>query len=244
MTEKAIFCWSGGKDSARALYEARREGRFEVVALLSTVTRDYGRVSMHGVRTALIEEQARALRLPLDKVFIFAGASDAEYDEQMARKLDSFKSRGISAVIFGDIFLEDLRKYREEKLAQLNMNAVFPIWKRDTAELAHSFISLGFKALTTCVDGHILDESFCGRPLDAKFLDDLPPEADPCGENGEFHSFVYEGPVFDAPLRFETGEIVLRDGFYFCDLVPVGADVDVVETNTDSRPDRFSASLA
>jgi len=221
MTEKAIICWSGGKDSACALYEVRLGGQYEVVSLLTTVTRDYERVSMHGVRTALIEEQARVLGLPLEKVFITAGASDAEYETQMRDKLEAFKDRGVSSVIFGDIFLEDLRKYREDKLAQVGMHGVFPLWQRDTSELAREFIELGFKAVTTCVDSRILNEGFAGRLIDESFLASLPSGVDPCGENGEFHSFVYDGPVFDAPLKFEIGEKVLRESFYFCDLVPV-----------------------
>ena len=221
---KAVLCWSGGKDSARALYEILG-GQYEVVSLLTTVTRDYERVSMHGVRTALVEEQARSLNLPLEKVFISAGASDAEYETQMRDKLEAFKDRGVSSVIFGDIFLEDLRKYREDKLAQVGMRGVFPLWKRDTSELARSFIELGFKAVTTCVDSRLLDESFVGRLIDEAFLASLPPGVDPCGENGEFHSFVFDGPTFDNPVRFETGEKVLRESFYFCDLVPTGTSV-------------------
>jgi uncharacterized protein (TIGR00290 family) len=221
MSEQAIFCWSGGKDSARALHEIQSGSLYDVVSLLTTVTRDYDRVSMHGVRTALIERQAKALGLPMEKVFISAGAGDAEYNEQMRLKLVSFKNRGISSVIFGDIFLADLRKYREDRLAQVGMQAVFPLWQRNTSELVRSFIKLGFKAVTTCVDSRILDASFAGRLIDAKFLAALPPKADPCGENGEFHSFVFDGPIFDRPVEIAAGEIVQREGFYFCDLLPV-----------------------
>jgi len=242
MTEKAIFCWSGGKDSARALYEARLEGKCEIVSLLTTVTHDYDRVSMHGVRMTLIEEQARALGLPLEKVFISAGASDAEYEAQMRHKLEQFKRQGISSVIFGDIFLEDLRKYREDKLAQVGMRALFPIWKRDSSELARSFIELGFKAFTVCVDSRILDESFVGRLIDERFLAELPPGTDPCGENGEFHSFVFDGPIFDKPVRFEKSEKVLREGFWFCDLLPVTEIISTPEDKTSKRSGRFALS--
>jgi uncharacterized protein (TIGR00290 family) len=220
MTQKAVFCWSGGKDSARALYEARLSGQYEVVALLTTVTRDFDRVSMHGVRTSLLDKQAQVLGLPLEKVFISAGASDTEYDELMRVKLLDFKTRGVSCVIYGDIFLEDLRKYREDRLGEVGLTAIFPIWYRDTSELTREFVEMGFKAITTCVDSSVLDESFAGRVIDEGFLSSLPAGVDPCGENGEFHSFVFDGPIFDVPVKFKTAEKVLREGFYFCDLVP------------------------
>lgn len=239
---KAVLCWSGGKDSARALYETRLGGQYEVVSLLTTVTRDYERVSMHGVRTALIEEQARLLGLPLEKVFITAAASDAEYEAQMRDKLEAFKDKGVSSVIFGDIFLEDLRKYREERLAELGMSAVFPLWQRDTLELAREFIEMGFKAITTCVDSRVLDESFVGRTIDEGFLASLPSGLDPCGENGEFHSFVFAGPVFNTPMKFEIGGKVLREGFYFCDLVPVPDILPPPEGEKNSLSDKLSHS--
>ena len=224
MTQKAIFCWSGGKDSARALYEARLDGQYEILALLTTVTRDFDRVSMHGIRISLIEEQAKALGLELEKIFISAGASDDEYDQQMRQKLGAFKTRGISCVLFGDIFLEDLRQYREDRLAEVGLKAVFPIWYRDTAELTSEFVEMGFKAVTTCVDSRVLDESYVGRVIDGPFISSLPAGVDPCGENGEFHSFVYDGPLFDSPVKFRTADKVLREGFYFCDLVPAAAE--------------------
>ena len=224
MTQKAIFCWSGGKDSARALYEARLDGQYDIVALLTTATRDFNRVSMHGVRIPLIEEQAKALGLELEKIFVSAGASDDEYDQQMRQKLGAFKTRGISCVLFGDIFLEDLRQYREDRLAEVGLKAVFPIWDRDTAELTSEFVEMGFKAVTTCVDSRVLDESYVGRVIDGPFISSLPAGVDPCGENGEFHSFVYDGPLFDSPVKFRTADKVLREGFYFCDLVPAAAE--------------------
>ncbi|UCC59839.1 MAG: adenine nucleotide alpha hydrolase, partial [Dehalococcoidia bacterium] len=186
------------------------------------VTEDYDRISMHGVRSALLEKQAESLRLPLDKVYITRNASNEDYEAQMRDKLLQYHSRGIHSVVFGDIFLEDLRKYREDNLAQAEMQGIFPIWKRDTAELAHTFIDLGFKAIITCVDSNILDKRFVGRLFDERFLSELPENIDPCGENGEFHSFVYDGPIFREGIPYRKGKIVLRDErFYFCDLIRV-----------------------
>ena len=221
MKEKVVFCWSGGKDSAMALYELLRGGAHEVVALLSTVNGDYGRVAMHGVREELLERQAVALGLPLEKVYLSRHSSNEEYEAGMAAALEKCKTQGVSTVAFGDIFLEDLKKYREDNLARAGMKAHFPIWERETADLARTFISLGFGALITCVDTQALDGEFCGRPYDAAFLADLPETVDPCGENGEFHSFVHAGPLFCHPIAVKTGEIVLRDDrFAFCDLLP------------------------
>ncbi|MBN1527152.1 MAG: diphthine--ammonia ligase [Candidatus Omnitrophica bacterium] len=209
--EKAIFCWSSGKDSAMALYEMMKGGSYEVECLLTTVTEGYDRVSMHGVRRELVEAQAAALGLPLEKIFISQKSSDSEYDMKMRRFLETKAARGIRHVAFGDIFLEDLKKYRMEKLSRVNMAGLFPLWKRDTAELAGTFISLGFRAVVTCVDTKVLDKSFAGRMYDEAFLADLPEGIDPCGENGEFHSFCHDGPIFSAPIRFAEGESVLRD---------------------------------
>ena len=222
MTENVLFTWSGGKDSALALYELHNAQRYTVAALLTTVTEDYDRISMHGVRRALLEQQARSLNLPLDIVYITRNSSNEEFEVRMKEKLMQYKSRGISSVVFGDIFLEDLRKYREDDLARGGMKAIFPIWKRETAELARTFIALGFKAVITCVDSQSLDKRFAGRAFDERFLSELPASVDPCGENGEFHSFVYAGPLFGESIRFKKGEVVLRDNrLYFCDLLPV-----------------------
>jgi uncharacterized protein (TIGR00290 family) len=219
--ERVIFTWSGGKDSAMALYELQMADSYEITALLTTVTEDYDRISMHGVRAALLEQQAQSLRLPLDKVYITRNASNEDYEAQMRGKLLHYHSRGINSVVFGDIFLEDLRKYREDNLAKAGMQGIFPIWKRDTAELAHTFIDLGFKAVITCLDSNVLDKRFVGRVVDEQFLCELPNSVDPCGENGEFHSFVYDGPIFRERIRYKKGRIVLRDErFYFCDLIP------------------------
>lgn len=220
--EKAVFCWSGGKDSALALYRVRQARRYEVVALLTTLTRDYERVSMHGVRRALLEAQAKALGLPLAPVYISKAADNAEYDHAMRRILLSFKQQGVAACIFGDIYLADIRRYREERLAEFGLKAVFPLWGEDTARLSAAFIRQGFGAVTTCVDGRVLGEKFVGRTYDAAFLSELPAGVDPCGENGEFHSFACAGPVFQDRIDYQLGERVQRDGFYFCDLLPAG----------------------
>ncbi len=189
--------------------------------LTLTVTEGYDRISMHGVRRILLERQAAALGLPLEIVTIPPQCVNTEYESRMEAMLLTWKNRGVTDVAFGDIFLQDLREYREKNLARVEMKALFPVWLRPTRELAREFIALGFRAVTVCVDPKILDESFVGREIDEAFLAALPPEADPCGENGEFHSFVYDGPGFSGPVEFTLGEKVLRDGFYFCDLLPV-----------------------
>ena len=219
--QSVLISWSGGKDSAIALYEILKNINVQISALLTTLTEDYDRISMHGVRRILLERQAASLGFPLEKVFISKNASNAEYESNMAQVLARYKDAGITSVVFGDIFLEDLRKYREDKLAALNLRAIFPIWKRDTQELARSFTALGFKAITTCVDTHTLGRQFVGRAIDQQFLSDLPPTVDACGENGEYHSFVYDGPIFKDRISYTLGEIVLRENrFYYCDLIP------------------------
>ena len=218
--EKVLFAWSGGKDSAMALYEAQKSEKYDVVALLTIVTQDYDRISMHGVRRALLEEQAALLGIPLETILISKHSSNEEYEAKMKEALVRYKKEDIVSVVFGDIFLEDLKKYREDNLAKVGLKGVFPIWKRDTRELAAAFIDLGFKAIITCVDSKSLDKSFAGRVFDKQFLSDLPNGIDPCGENGEFHSFVYDGPIFSRGIIFEKGQVVLRDNrFYYCDLV-------------------------
>jgi uncharacterized protein (TIGR00290 family) len=222
MTERVLVAWSGGKDSAMALYQLQKSRHYEISALLTTVTKDYDRISMHGVRRVLLEQQAVSLGCPLEQVLISKSASNEEYEAKMSEILEQYLGAGISAVAFGDIFLEDLRKYREENLSRMGVKAVFPIWKRDTSELAHTFVSLGFKAVITCVDSKVLDKGFVGRLFDEQFISELPSDVDPCGENGEFHSFVYDGPIFRKSLLYELGEVVLRDNrFYFCDLIPL-----------------------
>lgn len=219
--EKVLFSWSSGKDSALALYEIQKSRDYEVAALLTTITGDYDRVSMHGVRRVLLEQQARVLGLSLEKIEITKNAGNDEYEAKMRQVLVRYQSLGVTSVIFGDIFLADIRKYREENLAKIGMKAVFPLWGKDTRELAQSMISNGFQAVTTCVDTQVLGKEFAGRHIDAHFLESLPEGIDPCGENGEYHSFVYDGPIFQSPIRIHLGEKVLRDDrFYYCDVEP------------------------
>ena len=225
-SEKVLFTWSGGKDSAMALYELQRRNGLQVSALLTTVTEGYDRISMHGVRDVLLQQQAESLGICLERIHISKLASNEEYESKMRHVLQNYQRLGVSCVVFGDIFLEELRRYREENLKKIGMDAHFPLWKRDTKELAYSFINLGFKAIVTCIDTKSLEKSFAGRIFDEQFIRDLPDRVDPCGENGEFHSFVFDGPIFARKINFETGEIVLRDNqFYFCDLIPVPDEV-------------------
>jgi len=221
MKTKTILAWSGGKDSAMALYELRRDQTVEVVALLTTITKDYDRISMHGVRTELLEAQSESLGVPLVKVFISVGCTNEEYGEEMRAVLEAQKAQGVTAVAFGDLFLRDVREYRENALAQVEMKGIFPLWMRDTAKLAREFIDLGFKAIVTCADSQARVAAFAGRDFDAALLADLPTGVDPCFENGECHSFVWDGPIFSQPVPVHKGEIVLRDErFVFCDLLP------------------------
>jgi uncharacterized protein (TIGR00290 family) len=219
MSDSILFCWSGGKDSAMALHAILSQGEVRVAALLTTVTESYERISMHGVRRELLERQAASIGLPLHEVRIPPQCVNPIYEARMEEALLSYKARGVRQVAFGDIFLEDLRAYREKNLARVQMTAIFPIWKRDTRELAAHFISSGFRAIAICIDPRKLDRSFAGRELDAAFFRDLPPSVDPCGENGEFHTFVFDGPIFRQPVPVRTGDVVERDGFVFCDLL-------------------------
>ncbi len=218
--EPILFCWSGGKDSAMALHTLLERKQFQVVALLTTVTEGYDRIAMHGVRRELLRLQADSLRLPLHEVFIPPQCVNAIYEARMEEALRLFYNQGVRTVAFGDIFLEDLRAYREKNLARIGMTALFPIWKRDTRELIQFFHAQHFRAIASCIDAKVLDPSFAGRELDESFFRDLPPTADPCGENGEFHTFVFDGPIFQSPIPIRTGEIVNRDGFVFCNLLP------------------------
>jgi uncharacterized protein (TIGR00290 family) len=218
--EKVLLSWSGGKDSALALYEIQQDQKYEVVSLLTTITKGYDRVSLHGVPRILVEQQAQSLGLPLQEVFIPKDCSNEEYEFKMRQILTKFKQAGISQVVFGDIFLEDVRKYREDNLSKLEMKGLFPVWGRDTAELAKSFIALGFRAIVICVDTRVLDQSFLGRIIDENFTAQLPPNIDPGGENGEFHSFVFDGPIFRKRIAYKLGEQVAKDSFYFRDLLP------------------------
>ena len=218
---KAFMSWSTGKDAAFALHEARRSGQVEIVGIMTTVTTAFGRVSMHGVRESLLDRQARALRLPCWKVPIPSPCPDDVYEREMERVLDQARRDGVTHVVFGDLFLEDLRAYREAKLAEVGMVGVFPLWKRDTTALAAEMIASGLQAILTCVDPRKLPRSFAGRTFDAKLVASLPVEVDPCGENGEFHSFASAGPMFDRAIPVVLGEVVERDGFVFADVLPV-----------------------
>ena len=218
--EPILFCWSGGKDSAMALHTILQRDDVQVTALLTTVTEGYERISMHGVRRELLERQAQSIGLPLHEVRIPPQCVNPIYEARMEEALRVHYNRGVRKVAFGDIFLEDLRVYREKNLARIGMTALFPIWKRDTRELIRLFHAQRFRAIAVCVDPKVLDRRFAGRELDESFFPDLPPGVDPCGENGEFHTFVFDGPIFRSPIPVRTGEIVDRDSFIFCDLQP------------------------
>jgi uncharacterized protein (TIGR00290 family) len=216
----AILSWSGGKDSSLALQEVLESPNLKVVSLLTTLTRDFNRVSMHGVRRALLRIQARNLRLPLDEVWIRKEAPNDEYSSAMREAMLRHRARGVRCVVFGDIFLEDIRRFREVELSKLAMEGVFPLWMKDTTRLATQFVKDGFKAVVCTVDPRALKKSYCGREFDESFISNLPPSVDPCGEHGEFYTFVYDGPVFEKEVPIRKGEIVLRDGFYFADILP------------------------
>lgn len=216
MSEPIILCWSGGKDSTLALRSLQRAGR-DVVSLLTTVTEDYDRISMHGVRRELLDAQAQSLGIPLSIVTVPPQSTNEIYCERMGGAFDRFRQGGIAQVAFGDIFLADLKAWREEFLARHGLRCLFPIWGRDTRALFDEFVSEGFHAVTSCIDPRRLDASFAGRELDRGFAAELPEGVDPCGENGEFHTFVYDGPNFSHPVEIERGECVERDGFLFCD---------------------------
>ncbi|HEY1422501.1 MAG TPA: hypothetical protein VGF20_03540 [Candidatus Acidoferrum sp.] len=216
--EPILFCWSGGKDSAMALHNLRQQSDVRVNGLLTTVTEGYDRISMHGVRRSLLLRQVAEIGLPLTEVNIPPQCVNPIYEARMEAALQAQLAQGVRTVAFGDIFLQDLREYRERNLTRVNMNAVFPIWKRDTRELAREFCALGFRAIAVCIDSKKLSRDFAGRELDQSFFRDLPAGVDPCGENGEFHTFVYDGPIFSSPIALQRGEVVERDGFYFCEL--------------------------
>ncbi|MDG6999523.1 MAG: adenine nucleotide alpha hydrolase [Nitrososphaerota archaeon] len=220
--KKALLSWSGGKDSSLCLYELQNNKSFndiEVEALLTTLTRDYNRVSMHGVRRDLLLAQSQSVGIPLEEVWIPSKASNQIYQAQMMNSLSRRKKSEVSTVVFGDLFLEDIRKYREEFLGSAGFKCLFPIWGRDTKRLAQDFIDLGFKAIICTLDPNKLDPKFCGREFDNRFLAEIPSSVDPCGENGEFHTFAYGGPIFRNKINVELGAVVQRDGFYFADIL-------------------------
>jgi uncharacterized protein (TIGR00290 family) len=215
-----VFSWSAGKDSAFGLWTLLRDPAYEVRALLTTITEGYNRVSMSGVREELLDRQADALALPVVKVRIPPACPNEVYEQRMASTLAAEPFLGIDHVAFADLFLEDVRAYREERLGWAGKHCVFPIWGRDTSELAREMVASGFRAVVVCIDPQTLDRSFAGRDFDSEFLEELPNGADPCGENGEFHTFVWGAPMYREPIPCRTGEVVTRDGFVFCDVLP------------------------
>ncbi|HMH21358.1 MAG TPA: hypothetical protein VK563_06270 [Puia sp.] len=237
---RAYMNWSGGKDSSLCLRRIMEDRNYQVDFLLTSVNSFHNRISMHGVRRELLMAQAASIGIPLQTLELPEQPGMKEYEQAMTEKIISLKAAGCTHAIFGDIFLEDLRRYREEKLQSLEIHCEFPLWKAPTPQLMKEFIALGFRAVIVCVNEKYLDKSFCGRLIDESFLQDLPENADPCGENGEYHSFVFEGPLFRTPIPFEKGEITLRHyhapvnspgpdnpmdqssqaSFYFCDLLP------------------------
>jgi len=226
MSIKAYMNWSGGKDSSLTLHRIFEDPVYRVDSLLTSFNTTHDRVSMHGVRRQLLEAQAASIGLPLQTIELPEQPGMGEYEEAMREKVGSLKERGCTHAIFGDIFLEDLRRYREEKLESMEVTCIFPLWKIPSSVLMQEFLEKGFKAIVVCVNTRWLDKSFCGRIIDEAFLKDLPADVDPCGENGEYHSFVFEGPIFKYPIPFEKGEIVYKEykgpegpaKFYFCDL--------------------------
>jgi uncharacterized protein (TIGR00290 family) len=219
--KRAFLSWSSGKDSAWTLHVLRQRGELEVVGLLSTITREHGRVSMHAVRESLLDAQAAALGLPVKKIYLPSRASNAEYERLLARALEEAAAEeGIQDLAFGDLFLEDVRQYREETLSAIGFTPHFPLWGTPTGELAKTMLESGMAAYLTAVDLRVLDRSFVGRRFDHELLAALPQTADPCGERGEFHTFACAGPMFRAPIPVLPGEVVEREGFAFCDLVP------------------------
>jgi uncharacterized protein (TIGR00290 family) len=223
VSRKVLLSWSSGKDSAWALHRLRQRGDFEVAGLLTTLNAAFDRVAMHSTRRALLEAQAAAAGVPLFTVPLPWPCSNEHYEAAMRIACDTAVAQGIEAMAFGDLFLEDIRRYREEKLAGTGLEPVFPVWGLDTRALAEEMIAGGLRARIVCVDPKKLPAEFAGRDFDAEFLRDLPEGVDPCGENGEFHTAVYAGPMFREPIAIESGEVVERDGFVF-------ADVRVAET--------------
>ena len=216
---KVIVSWSSGKDSAMALYKIVKSNEFEILAILTTVSDMFRRVSMHGVREELLDQQANSIGIAVEKVRIPYPCPNEVYEQKMVELLRNYESKGVSHVVFGDLFLEDIRRYREDKLAEVGFTPIFPLWKENTKELAKTIIRVGFKAVVTCVDPKKLDPKFAGRYFDEMFLNEIPANVDACGENGEFHTFVFDGPIFRNRIEITVGDRVFRDGFQFVDLV-------------------------
>jgi uncharacterized protein (TIGR00290 family) len=220
MKDRLLLAWSGGKDSSLALHQLKNTENTEIVALLTTVTEGYDRISMHGVRRSLLAAQAEALGFPLEEIMIPQTCTNEIYEQRMQETLEKYHQQGIRNAAFGDLFLEDVRAYREERMSRIGMECRFPLWGKPTAELAAQFIEMGFRAIVVCVDTLKLDGRFAGRDFDKDFLSELPAGVDPCAENGEFHTFVYDGPIFNKPVPCRRGEKVLRnERFFYCDLL-------------------------
>ncbi len=237
---KTYLNWSSGKDAVLALYLLQQSNEYQIEKLVTTVNSEVNRVSMHGLRTELLIQQAKSLGIPLELIELKGTVSMETYNSTMAQSIMNLKSDEYTHSVFGDIFLEDLKKYREDNLEKIGVEAVFPLWKKDTKLLITEFIDLGFKAITVCINSKVLDKSFCGREVDLEFIESLPANVDPCGENGEFHTFVYDGPNFKEPVKFEIGEIIEKKyspskteddcfkdktrswdtAFWYCDLLP------------------------
>ncbi|HVV50201.1 MAG TPA: ATP-binding protein [Polyangia bacterium] len=217
---KALLAWSSGKDSAWSLHVLREQNEVEVVGLLTTINQAFDRVAMHAVRSELLRAQAEAAGLPLQPVPIPWPCSNAEYEAAMAAAMARARADGVTHVAFGDLFLEDVRRYREERLAPTGVQPLFPLWGTPTGALARRMVEAGLRARLTCVDPRALDARFAGRDFDAALLAELPPAVDPCGERGEFHTFAYAGSMFRRPIAVRAGEVVARDGFVFADLLP------------------------
>jgi uncharacterized protein (TIGR00290 family) len=223
MRQRALLSWSSGKDSAWALHILRQMPQIEIVGLVTTVNQVADRVAMHAVRSQLLRAQAEAVELPLHEIPIPWPCSNAEYEAAMAVSIARAQADGVTAMAFGDLFLEDIRSYRLEKLLGTGIEPLFPIWGIPTDQLARDMLAGGLRARLTCVDPKQLASSFAGREFDAALLAELPPSVDPCGERGEFHTFAYDGPAFRHPIEIQSGEIVERDGFVFADLLPAAA---------------------
>ena len=218
--KRVALSWSSGKDSAWSLYLLRQNPELQVVALITTLNEQFDRVAMHAVRRELVEAQAASAGVPLWSVPLPWPCSNEQYEDRMSQVCRRAVNDGIECIAFGDLFLTDIRAYREKQLADSGLEPIFPVWQLPTRELAADMLAAGLRAKITCVDPKVLSPDFAGRDFDSAFLRNLPPTTDPCGENGEFHSFVYDGPMFRAPFAVQVGEIVQRDGFVFADLLP------------------------
>lgn len=219
MKEKVLFSWSGGKDSSIALYKTLQDDKYQVDYLLTNFTEGYDRISMHGVRRDLLELQTKEIGIKLHKIYTSKQSSNEEYEEKMGETFDHFYKKGYRKIIYGDIFLEDLKDYRIKLAAKHGFECILPLWKLDTTILVQEFLDLGFKSKLICTNSENLEKKFCGEDISQKLLNELPDEVDPCGENGEFHSFVYDGPIFKNNIKIVKGEIVERGVFHFCDIL-------------------------